>query len=410
MAVRRLHPEQPESFAFTAENLAWSDVLIARYPAGREASAVIPLLWRGQEQEGWVSEPMIRRVADMLGMPYIRVLEIATFYTMFLLQPVGARAHVQVCGTTPCVLRGAKDLLHVCKTRIAEHPFEISADGAFSWEEVECLGACVNAPMVQVVKDTYEDLTVDSFNALLDTFARGELPKPGPQTDRFFAEAEGGPTTLTDAGLYDGSINAEHRRRRIAVEEEKAQAAAAAAAAEAAKAPAPAAAAPTGAGSAKADAPVANNQEKAKPRESGAGETAAARSNGPSAGDKPQPAPANLAGEPASKPKAESLRPNVEGDDKAAQATARADAVGTRPAGIAAPRGRPDDLLVIKGIGPVILRQLHELGVYHFDQIAAWTPAEVAWVGTRLSFPGRIDREGWVAQAAELARTVKAES
>ncbi|MCC0016359.1 MAG: NADH-quinone oxidoreductase subunit NuoE [Rhodobiaceae bacterium] len=198
MSVRRLHHEQPASFAFTRENLAWAKQQIGKYPKGREASAVIPLLWRAQEQhENWLPEPAIRYIADMLGMPYIRVLEVATFYTMFQLAPVGKKAHVQVCGTTPCMLRGAEDIKAVCKRRIAEHAHELSADGEFSWEEVECLGACVNAPMVQVFSDTYEDLTAESFERLLDAFARGDKPQPGPQIDRQFAAPFGGDTTLT---------------------------------------------------------------------------------------------------------------------------------------------------------------------------------------------------------------------
>jgi NADH-quinone oxidoreductase subunit E len=206
MANRRLHHEQPAAFTFNAENAAWAETVIARYPEGRQASAVIPLLWRGQEQEGWVTKPMIEAIAEMLGMAFIRVLEVATFYTMFQLAPVGRTAHVQVCGTTPCMLRGSGDLIAICKSRISAHPHELSADGAFSWEEVECLGACVNAPMVQVFKDTYEDLTPETFNALLDGFAAGNPPKPGPQNGRQFSAAEGGETTLTDPTLYDGSV------------------------------------------------------------------------------------------------------------------------------------------------------------------------------------------------------------
>jgi NADH-quinone oxidoreductase subunit E len=202
MSVRRLAPkeQQPESFAFTAENLEWSKVLIARYPEGRQASAVIPLLWRAQEQhDGWVSEAAIRVVADMLSMAYIRVLEVATFYTQFQLQPVGQKAHVQVCGTTPCQLRGAGDLIDICKHRIHHDQFHISADGDFSWEEVECLGACVNAPMVMIGKDTYEDLTKDTFNATLDSFAKGQPVKAGPQNGRQFSAPLGGLTTLKSA-------------------------------------------------------------------------------------------------------------------------------------------------------------------------------------------------------------------
>lgn len=199
MSVRRLAPKelQPASFTFTDENLAFAKAQIAKYPEGRQASAVIAILWRAQEQnEGWVSEAAIRLVADMLAMPYIRVLEIATFYTMFQLQPVGKKAHVQVCGTTPCRLRGAEELIEVCKHRIHHDPFHLSADGNFSWEEVECLGACVNAPMVQVWKDTYEDLTPESFGKVLDGFATGNPPTPGPQNGRQFSAPAGGPTTL----------------------------------------------------------------------------------------------------------------------------------------------------------------------------------------------------------------------
>ena len=196
MAVRRLHPDQPASFAFTPENLAWAKAKMAEYPPGKQASAVIPLLWRAQEQEGWVSEPAIRAVADMLAMAEIRVYEVATFYTMFQLGPVGRKAHIQVGGTTPCMLRGAEGIRAVCERRIHHDPHHLSADGAFSWEEVECLGACVNAPLVQVGKDTYEDLTPESFEKVLDAFARGEKPKPGPQINRQFSAPVGGPTTL----------------------------------------------------------------------------------------------------------------------------------------------------------------------------------------------------------------------
>jgi len=203
MSVRRLAPkeQQPESFVFTDENLAWAKQQIEKYPPGRQQSAVIAILWRAQEQhDGWISEAAIRAVADMLGMAHIRVMEIATFYTMFQLSPVGKKAHVQVCGTTPCMLRGAKDLVEVCKHRIHHDPFHVSADGDFSWEEVECLGACVNAPMVMIWKDTYEDLTAESFNKVLDGFASGKPPKPGPQNGRQFSAPEGGPRVLLEVG------------------------------------------------------------------------------------------------------------------------------------------------------------------------------------------------------------------
>ena len=201
MSVRRLAPKeiQPASFAFTVENLAWAKREIAKYPEGRQASAAISILWRAQEQHGgWVPEAAIRAVADLLDMPYIRMLEIATFYTMFQLQPVGRKAHVQVCGTTPCRLRGAAGLIEVCQSRIHHDPFQVSKDGDFSWEEVECLGACVNAPMVLIWKDTYEDLTKESFGKVLDGFASGKPPQPGSQIGRQFSAPVGGPTTLKE--------------------------------------------------------------------------------------------------------------------------------------------------------------------------------------------------------------------
>ena len=206
MAPRRLAPPelQPKEFAFTAENLEWAKGQLAKYPDGRQASAVIPLLWRAQEQSGgWLPEAAIRYIADFLDMAHIRVLEVATFYTMFLLQPVGKKAHVQVCGTTPCMLRGSEEIVKVCQRRIHHDPFHVSADGNFSWEEVECLGACVNAPMVLIWNDTYEDLTPESFEKVLDDFAAGRTPKPGPQIDRQFAAPIGGEDTLKSVSKAD---------------------------------------------------------------------------------------------------------------------------------------------------------------------------------------------------------------
>jgi NADH-quinone oxidoreductase subunit E len=199
MSVRRLAPAelQPKEFAFTAENLAWAKLQIAKYPAGRQQSAVIPILWRAQEQAGgWTPQKAIEYVADLLGMPQIRVLEVATFYTMFQLAPVGKKAHVQVCGTTPCMLRGSDELFKVCRERIHHEPFHVSADGDFSWEEVECLGACVNAPMVLIGRDTYEDLDAERFERVLDGIAGGKPVKPGPQIDRQMSAPVGGATTL----------------------------------------------------------------------------------------------------------------------------------------------------------------------------------------------------------------------
>jgi NADH-quinone oxidoreductase subunit E len=200
MAVRRLAPPnvQPKDFAFSAENLAWARKQIEKYPPGRQASAVIPLLWRAQEQhDGWLPEPAIRYVAEMLDMAHIRVLEVATFYTMFNLEPVG-KFLVQLCGTTPCMLRGAEELKKVCQRRIGDQ-HHVTSDGKFSWVEVECLGACVNAPMVQINADYYEDLTPESLEKVLDELAAGKIPKPGPQVERQFSAPASGPTTLKPA-------------------------------------------------------------------------------------------------------------------------------------------------------------------------------------------------------------------
>lgn len=200
MSVRRLAEDnvQPQEFAFNADNKKWAKQTIAKYPKGRQQSAVIPLLMRAQDQDGWVTKAAIEHVADMLDMPYIRVLEVATFYTQFQLKPVGTKAHIQVCGTTPCMLRGSGDLIKVCKSKINEKPFETNEEGTLSWEEVECLGACVNAPMVMVFKDTYEDLTPERFEEMIDEFEAGKEVKTGPQIDRQFAAPEGGAVTLQD--------------------------------------------------------------------------------------------------------------------------------------------------------------------------------------------------------------------
>lgn len=197
MNVRRLAPPevQPREFSFGKNNLAWAKEQMKKYPEGRQASAIIPLLWRAQEQAGgWLPEAAIRYVADFLGMAHIRALEVATFYTMFNLAPVG-KFHVQLCGTTPCRLRGADDLEKICRKRIGEQN-EVTKDGKFSWVEVECLGACVNAPTVQINYDYYEDLDADSFNKILDAMAAGKKAKSGPQIDRQLSAPIGGLTTF----------------------------------------------------------------------------------------------------------------------------------------------------------------------------------------------------------------------
>ncbi len=204
MSVRRLAAEQPASFAFASETMETARWWMKKYPPERKQSAVIPILWLVQKQEGWVSEPAIQAIADLLDMPKIRVLEVATFYTMFHLAPVG-KHHFQLCGTTPCVLRGAEDLKDVCKRRIgAKHA--VSADGLFSWEEVECVGACVNAPVVAIDDYYHEDLTPETLEARIDALARGEKIEPGSAIGRQTSAPDGGPKVLSDASFYDGSL------------------------------------------------------------------------------------------------------------------------------------------------------------------------------------------------------------
>ncbi|QFS99661.1 NADH-quinone oxidoreductase chain 2 [Labrenzia sp. THAF191b] len=401
MAVRRLAAEQPESFAFTEKNLDWAKKLIDRYPAGRQASAVIPLLWRAQEQnEGWVSEPAIRYIADLLDMPKIRVLEVATFYTMFQLQPVGKKAHIQVCGTTPCQLRGSEDLIKICKSRIAKHMHEISEDGMFSWEEVECLGACVNAPMVQIFKDTYEDLTEDSFNQLIDDIAAGKEVTPGPQNGRRFAMAEGGQTSLTE---IDDNTKGELPVPHLVDGAEKASHAFAGA--------------PINAGGNDYDGvPTPAEDAVAKVKAAHAAKSAKA-SAAPAAA---APKKAEAKAEPAKKAKAEKAatpaarsqnKGKPDSDDRAEVEVARtADTSGSTDGQEKEPEllkeargGKPDDLKKLKGVGPKLEATLNELGFFHFDQVASWGPQEVAWVDSRLKFKGRIERDGWIEQAKVLA-------
>jgi len=347
--LRRLYHEQPESFAFTPENLAWAQTIIAKYPEGRQASAVIPLLWRAQEQEGWVTKPAIEAIAAMLGMAYIRVLEVATFYFMFQLQPVGKTAMIQICGTTSCMICGAEALMEVCKKKIAPHPHQVSEDGLLSWEEVECLGSCSNAPMAQIGKDYYEDLTPERLAQMIDAFRAGEVPTPGPQNGRWASEPLGGLTSLTDVDWV-----------------EKANASVALAEAQ--------------------NDTVARITGRPLPPvrwEHGAAPLAMKR---PGSGTAvAEAAPAALA----------------ELDARPAEGAP----AGVQPLGLQAPRETGgDDLKRIKGVGPKLEALLHSLGIYHFDQIAAWGPAELAWIDSNLDgFQGRASRDDWIGQSKILA-------
>jgi NADH-quinone oxidoreductase subunit E len=330
--LRRLHPEQPESFAFTPANLDWAKEQIGKYPEGKQASAVIPLLWRAQEQEGWLSKPAIEYVAKMLDMAPIRALEVATFYFMFQLSPVGSVAHVQVCGTTSCMICGAEDLIEVCKRVIGPEPHVRSADGKLSWEEVECLGACSNAPMAQIGKDYYEDLDRERLEAILQALSRGEVPRPGPQNGRFASEPAGGLTSLTGTerahegnGSVDIALALGDTVKRIT-------------------------------------------------------------------GDEPKPPVPHAP-----------VKAGARGRDGVTEERAVAEPP-RRPPSLDAPRGRPDDLTLIKGVGPGLQEKLHALGVFHFAQIANWGPAEIEWMARELGAAGRkVLNEAFVEQARALA-------
>jgi NADH-quinone oxidoreductase subunit E len=316
MSGRHFAPEseQPESFAWSGENQPVVANTLSKYPDDRAASAVIPLLDLAQRQEGWVSRAAIEVIAGQLDMAPMRVMEVASFYTMFNLAPIG-KYHVQVCGTTPCWLRGVDQVYAALQEECGVGNGQTSEDGLFTVTEVECLGACVNAPMVQINDDYYEDLDKDNFKELLRALRNGESPKINSQTGRQSSEAAGGATALKEV---DFSVR--HSRQL--------------------------------------------NGNAAEP-----------------------PAAAQEA--PSSAPE-EDQQPAL--DDPA------------RPAALDGARdNQADDLKKINGVGPKIEEILNDLGVYHYDQVAAWTPEQVAWVDGYLKFKGRIDREDWIEQASKLA-------
>ena len=391
--LRRLHPEQPDSFAFTDANRRWADTQIAKYPEGRQASAVISLLWRAQEQEGWLTRPAIESVAEMLGMAYIRALEVATFYFMFQLQPVGSVAHIQVCGTTSCMICGAEDLMEVCKDKIAPRPHELSADGKFSWEEVECLGACANAPMAQIGKDYYEDLTTERLAEIIDELAEGKVPVPGPQNGRYASEPLSGLTSLKDHDSGKTQYNASAQLatdigdtvKRIDGTEVPLLT-------------------PWQDRADKGRAPAATGPADQTPEESVAQTEA----------QEPRPAegkPVDETGateqeaQEVEKGHPQSRGDQQEGGNQEGPRNPR-DVTGTRPAGLTEARdGRPDDLKKLRGVGPKLEAQLHSMGYYHYDQVAAWSEDEVAWIDQNLEgFKGRASRDGWVDHAKELGK------
>ncbi|WP_424974022.1 NADH-quinone oxidoreductase subunit E [Dinoroseobacter sp. S124A] len=382
--LRRLHADQPASFAFTPENEAWALTQMTKYPEGRQASAIIPILWRAQEQEGWLTRPAIEYVAEMLDMAYIRALEVATFYFMFQLQPVGSVAHIQICGTTSCMICGAEDLVAVCKDKIAPKAHQLSADGKFSWEEVECLGSCANAPMAQIGKDYYEDLTVEGFSALLDKMAAGEVPVPGPQNGRYTSEPAGGLTSLTE---YEAGKDAYNASARLAVD--------------------------LGDTIKRIDgtevpltAPwLGKDAELPKPANTAKAPTPEAPATTAELAPEPVVAPAPT--------ETTKVKPSAALPGQAELATrkgtwkygAASTQTGSKPAMLSAARDEgADDLKKIKGVGPKLETMLNGMGIYHFDQIAGWSEAELAWVDDNLEgFKGRASRDEWVAQAKTLA-------
>ncbi len=345
MALRRFDLEAGgDSFAFKPETEEKIAFWRGKYPADKQRSAVIPMLWLAQkDNNGWLSEPAMREVADRLEMPYIRVYEVATFYTMFRLQPVG-KYHIQLCGTTPCQLRGAEKLKEVCHTEIGK-PMYVTDDGRLSWEEVECLGACVNAPMVQVNDDYYEDLTPDMLSIILNKLKNGVEAHPGPQVDRINSAPEGGTAILTDPDLFDGTRNQISALPNLPTSEPEPD--------------------PTAAG--KPDEGAPTNTQREVPQKENTGKT------------------------------------TLISKTEAAASGEKAEVSGEKPETITIAIEDRDDLKRIKGIGPKNEDALNELGIYTFKQIAEWTPSNVDWVEDFMSFPGRIEREDWIGQAKLLA-------
>lgn len=395
MSVRRLAEDtlQPEGFKFDRTRSAEAKVWIKKYPKGRQQSAVIPLLMLAQDQEGWVTKASIEHIAQMLDMPLIRVMEVATFYTQFMLQPVGAKAHIQVCGTTPCMLRGSEDLMKVCKRKINEQQFHRNAEGTLSWEEVECQGACVNAPMVMIGRDAYEDLTPERLEEIIDAFeaGKGDTITPGPQIDRVYAAPVTGLTSLLD----EAKPAAGKRSRVSAKASGKATT---------------------------SDAKPAAAGASAKPRTRKVSSTAEIAKTASAVRPKRKPPAKTVEGGNPTMKLAATASGRAKPSPKTAKAaSARAAAKGAAVKGAAADAGRPalddknrppvidkpaqpDDLKLISGVGPKLEGTLHSLGIYTFGQVAKWKKAEREWVDGYLKFKGRIDRDDWVRQAKALAK------
>jgi len=390
MSARRLAIRQPDDFALSAGAKKKIDAWVKKYPKGRQMSAIIPALWIAQKDAGgWIPEKALRVLGDMLGMPYIRVYEVATFYTMFNLQPVGKHL-IQMCGTTPCWLRGSDAVIDVLKRRIGLKG-AVSEDGNFTWMEVECLGACANAPMAQISNadgdDYYEDLTAENIESLLDDLAAGKTPKSGPQNDRYSSEPEGGAMTLKGKGhfhshKFETLPNCDKKTKLNYYEWDPKERRA------------------TKGGW--VDPKKKASSDPAK-RKSNLGEDMTAGIDDNEGPEKARPkraskpAPQKMRNEPASKPAP------TKGPKKRATAAKAPKVLYTE----GATDGVKDDLKKISGVGPKFEGELNANGVYYFRQIGAWKVADVKVVEGKIKSlaTGRVKRDDWIKQAKALAKS-----
>ena len=365
MSARRLAIRQPESFELSAAAKKEIATWVKKYPKDRARSALIPALWIAQKDAGgWLPEPALRLLGDMLNMAYIRVYEVATFYTMFNLEPVGTH-YVQLCGTTPCWLRGSDDLIAMLKQKIGPQR-SISADGKLSWLEVECLGSCANAPMVQISNaegdSYYEDLTAESLEAVLDDLVAGKTPKAGSQSGRHTSEPAGGALSLTAKNFTEKCTKLPNQDKKAKVnyyewdpKERRA----------------------TRGGWVD---PAKNASRDPKKRGDNHGEDLSMGL----VDEAPNKALPPRVKKPAAKKSAP--KPKVIYTDGPTD-------------------GPPDDLKKIKGIGPKFESDLNGKGIYYFRQIGAWKAADVKMVEDLIdSIPGRIKRDEWVKQGKALAK------
>ncbi len=361
MSARRLAIRQPEDFKLSAGAKKDIKDWVKKYPKGRQRSALIPALWIAQKDAGgWLPEVALRELGDMLDMAYIRVYEVVTFYTMFNLEPVGTH-YIQLCGTTPCWLRGSDDLIAMLKRKIGPQR-ALSKDGKLSWLEVECLGSCSNAPMVQISNADgdhyYEDLTAESLETVLDDLVAGKTPKPGPQNSRQTSEPEGGAKVLIGTGHF-------HKEKMVQLPN--------------------------------TDKKVALNYYEPDPKERRATRGGWVDPNRKASAD-PKKRAGNMGRD---------LTVGLVEDAPEKARPKRSSAKPKKPKVLytdGPTDGEPDDLKKIKGIGPKFEKDLHAKGVYYFRQIAAWKAADIQRVDDIIdSFPGRIQRDEWVKQAKAFA-------